>query len=326
VIAGAAVLPTAPLLVPGVTAAIPDGLARTVRAARAVVAGLPAHDVAILVTAARPGARTATGAPADDGEARGVHPGGTASLAAIAHAELTTTAPPAPALARALGAATGLPLVTPPAPLPLGAAVLAHLLHPASPTPPVETAGPLIPYPVSRPDAVAGMASTPAAGGCAGAAARTRTGHPDARSGPAAADRAVTTAGAGRSAVVAVVVPAHLEGAALTGLGESVVSALAGVRAVVVAAGDLSAGLTPKAPLALVEGAAAWDERVVDAASSGRLDRVARLGPGEARRVGSLGWAPLVVLAGILACTRLGLVVRSYAAPRGVGYLVAAGA
>jgi hypothetical protein len=55
VIVGAAVLPTAPLLVPGVTAARPPGLDRVIVAARAVVAALPAHDVAVLLTPARTG-------------------------------------------------------------------------------------------------------------------------------------------------------------------------------------------------------------------------------------------------------------------------------
>lgn len=112
---------------------------------------------------------------------------------------------------------------------------------------------------------------------------------------------------------------------ALLGAGESLARALEDRRVAVVAAGDLSAGLTPKAPLTLVEGATAWEEEVVDVVAGGRLERVARMGPGEAARVGALGWAPLVVLAGVCRAAALGLVLRHHSARRGVGYLVAAG-
>jgi hypothetical protein len=39
--------------------------------------------------------------------------------------------------------------------------------------------------------------------------------------------------------------------------------------------------------------------------------------------VGAVGWAPLVVLQGVCVRAALGSVLRRYAAPRGVGYLVA---
>ncbi len=270
-IAGAAVLPTGPLLVPGVTAARPPGLDRVTAAARAVVAALPAHDAAVLLT------------PARAGEPPGVHAGGPATLAGIGRPDLTTTAAAAPALAADLARSLRLPL-HPPGPLPLPAAVLPHLLQP----PP---------------------ASPPAGGGAPPDAA-----HP----APPARE--------GGAAVVAVVVPAGAEGGDLVGLGRALAGALDGVRAVLVAAGDLAAGLTERSPLALVEGAADWNDRVVDEVAAGRLDLLPRLGPGEAARVGALGWAPLVVLHGATAAARLGLVVRTAAAPRGVGYLVASGA
>jgi len=110
-----------------------------------------------------------------------------------------------------------------------------------------------------------------------------------------------------------------------TPMAEALARALEDRRVAVVAAGDLSAGLTPKAPLTLVEGATAWEEEVVDVVAGGRLERVARMGPGEAARVGALGWAPLVVLAGVCRAAAIGMVVRHHAAPRGVGYLVASG-
>ncbi|MDP8969499.1 MAG: hypothetical protein M3N52_03170, partial [Actinomycetota bacterium] len=114
---------------------------------------------------------------------------------------------------------------------------------------------------------------------------------------------------------------------ALADIGDGSARALAGcgVRAVVVTAGDLSAGLTEGSPLYRVDGAAAWDEEVVALVAAGRLDGLAGLGPAEARRVGALGWAPMAVLHGV--CVRAGvrLSLRHYSAPRGVGYLVADG-
>jgi hypothetical protein len=125
--------------------------------------------------------------------------------------------------------------------------------------------------------------------------------------------------------VVPVAVPADDEAGDLLGAGERFAEALEGRRAVVVASGDLSAGLTAKAPLTLVEGAGAWEDELVDAVAGGRFQHIARMGPGEAARVGARGWAPLVVLAGACRAAALGLVVRHHTAPRGVGYLVAAG-
>lgn len=125
--------------------------------------------------------------------------------------------------------------------------------------------------------------------------------------------------------VVPVAVCPSAEADALLRAGGSLAGALDGRCVAVVAAGDLSAGLSPRAPLTLVEGAQAWEDEVVDVVAGGRLDRIARMGPGEAARVGALGWAPIVVLAGICRAAAIGLVVRHHAAPRGVGYLVAAG-
>lgn len=123
--------------------------------------------------------------------------------------------------------------------------------------------------------------------------------------------------------VVPVAVTAATEAAALESAGWSIAAAVGERRAVAVVAGDLSAGLTERSPLALVDGARLWDDAVVDIVASGRIGRLRRYGPAAAARVGSLGWAPLVVLHGVCAQARLGTVLRRYAAPRGVGYLVA---
>jgi len=127
--------------------------------------------------------------------------------------------------------------------------------------------------------------------------------------------------------LVAVAVPSAASAPTLVGVGAAIAEALrADPRpASVIAAGDLAAGLTEKAPLALVDGARAWSDAAVDVVAGGRLDGLARLGPDEAARVGALGWAPLLVLHGALASAKLGLALRMHAAPRGVAYLVAAG-
>lgn len=113
----------------------------------------------------------------------------------------------------------------------------------------------------------------------------------------------------------------------LTAIGTGTVQALEDIdlRTIVIAAGDLSAGLSPRSPLAAVVGAAEWDERVIAAVQSGRLDSLATLGPDRARAVGARGWPALAVLHGVCQRGKLGLTLRCYAAPRGVGYLVAAG-
>lgn len=125
--------------------------------------------------------------------------------------------------------------------------------------------------------------------------------------------------------VVALAVPAAASAADLQAAGAALAHGLAGRRAVVLAAGDLSAGLRADSPRPSIPGAAAFDERVVAALDGGRPDAIARLGPAEAARVHARGWAALTVLAGVCAAARLATVVRCYAAPRGVGYVVAAG-
>lgn len=254
-IVGAAVIPGAPLLVPGVSAVLPPPLATLGRAVGHVLGGLPPHHVAVLV------------APAAPGRPHGCYDTPTADLAGIARPDLVTDATVDRAALGAITRVTQTPLFQSD-PLPLTLAVLLHHLR------------------------------------------RARAGAPGAP-----------------EPVVPVTVPPGAAADVLVGIGAGIASALDGpaVRAVVIAAGDLSTGLTARAPLAAVDGARTFDDRVVDVISSGRLDGLTRLGPEEARRVGACGWAPLMVLHGACARAHTGMAVRTYAAPRGVGYLVAAG-
>lgn len=254
-IVSAAVIPGAPLLVPGVNAVLPPPLAALGRAVGYVLGRLPPHDVAVLV------------APAAPGRPHGCYDTPTANLAGIARPDLVTDAGVDRAALAAITRLTQTPVFQSDA-LPLGLAVLLHQLR------------------------------------CAPAGA------------PGASEP-----------VVPITVPPAADADVLVGIGAGIASALDGasIRAVVIVTGDLSAGLTARSPLAAVAGARAFDDRVVDVVASGRLDGLARLGPGEARRVGALGWAPLTVLHGACARAGIGMAVRTYAAPRGVGYLVAAG-
>jgi hypothetical protein len=124
--------------------------------------------------------------------------------------------------------------------------------------------------------------------------------------------------------VIALEVSASAEYPVLAALGISVVEALrdSALTGNVVAAGDLSAGLDARAPLAELPGAAEWNAAVVDLFTVGEGERLADLGPSEAADVGARGWAPLCVLHGAAASAGLDLAVRRYAASRGVGYLV----
>ena len=125
--------------------------------------------------------------------------------------------------------------------------------------------------------------------------------------------------------VLPVAVPSRAEAGALCRLGAALGAALAadGFRAVVAAASDGAAGLSARAPLHLVDGAGAWQDAYVAGVRVGDLDALGRLGPGEATRVGSRGWAPAVVAAAAAAAAGLRLDVVWHGAPRGVGYLVA---
>lgn len=94
-------------------------------------------------------------------------------------------------------------------------------------------------------------------------------------------------------------------------------------RIVVVAAGDLSAGLDERSPRSRIPGAKEWDKAVLAAVAARDRDALARLGPTEARRVAALGWAPILTAVSASAKAAMTPRVRHYSAPRGVGYLVA---
>jgi hypothetical protein len=218
-----AIVPAAPLLVPGVSARLPDGLEPVRAATEAALEGLPEAETAVLLAA---------------GEPAGEYAEAEASLAGFGRPDI------------AVGLKTAEDRRGHRGPLPPGLAVLALLVGHEPVTPTALDAG-----------ATAGVLSEHA-----GALAR------DPR------------------------------------------------RIVVLAAGDLSAGLDERSPRFRVEGAQAWDHALVTAVRQGDTGVLAALGPAGARRVAALGWAPIVVAQA--ACGGP-LRVLHYSAPRGVGYLVA---
>lgn len=246
-IVGAAVLPTAPLLVPGVSMTTPDGVGRVADAIDATLDGLPTHDALVLV------------APAGS-HPHGLYAADRLDLASIGRPDIARTLEIHREATEAVSRVTQYTLHRGD-PLPLGLAVLALLAGEHCP-------------------------------------------------------------------VVALAVPERADFDALVAVGTGVTEALGDreLRVVVLAAGDLSAGLTERSPRSFIEGAADWDQQVVAVVDSGRLSGLGRLGPAESQRVHALGWAPLAVLHGVVARAKIGMVVRHYSAPRGVGYLVASGA
>lgn len=128
----------------------------------------------------------------------------------------------------------------------------------------------------------------------------------------------------GQVPVLPVSVAPETDGQVLINIGASLVEALRDTHrtGAVLAAGDLSAGLDRTSPRYAIDGAAAWDQLVVDAVSSGDVDALAALGPAEAGRVHGRGWGPLTVLAGVAAAARLHPVEEPvYDVVRGVGRL-----
>ncbi len=242
-IVGAAVLPTAPLLVPGISPTLPEGVPKVCDAIDAVVDSIPDSDLLVLVA---------------EGEAA-LHHTGLTTLEGIGRDDIVVEADVDSEAVSRLSATTQYPTYRGAA-LPLSLAVLT--LH----------VGPLAP-------------------------------------------------------IVPLTVPSSAAFEVLVGVGASIARTFADpdVRATIVVAGDLSAGLTEKSPLHLVSGAIFWDEQAVAAVDSSRLGGLRDLGPNEAQRVGAQGWAPLAVLHGAVASAKIGMVVRHYSAPRGVGYLVATG-
>ncbi len=242
---GVAILPTAPVLVPGVSPTLPRGAARVCDAVDATVELLVPHDVSVVLAGAMTGRvfRRAEASLAGEGRP---------DICARPRVDLE--------VARRIAVATRLPMATE-APLPLDLTVLTLLLGK-------------------------------------------------------------------KRAVVALTVPATASFDTLAATGAAIAHGLADPdrRCVLVAAGDLSAGLGPASPLHVVDGAEDFDARIVEAVDAGRLDQLKCFAPDEAQRVGARGWPALAALHGALAATKLGLVRRHYSAPQGVGYLVAQGA
>ncbi len=94
-------------------------------------------------------------------------------------------------------------------------------------------------------------------------------------------------------------------------------------RLAIVVAGDLSATLTDRSPGYLVEGAQDWDRRALGAIESLDVDTLRGLGPDAARDVMARGWAPLLVAVQMAHELGLGRPDVRYAAPHGVGHVVA---
>lgn len=143
------------------------------------------------------------------------------------------------------------------------------------------------------------------------------------RRGPLPLDLAVLTLSLGHP-VLPLTVDATADGGSLAALGAALADALsdASLGAAMVAAGDGSASLGAKAPRPGVEGARRWQGAYE--AAIGDADTLSGLGPHEAARVWARGWAPAVAVSGACAAAGLTLEVTASAAPRGVGYVVAA--
>lgn len=146
----------------------------------------------------------------------------------------------------------------------------------------------------------------------------------DVRDGAVPVDLAVLALQAVRAGdcpTVAVAVP-WSEGASLVALGARLREALP-AGAVVIAAGDLSAGLGAQSPRPKAADGAAWNEAALLALGGGDAAAVAALGPVRAAAAAARGWPALAVLLGLLDSAPASLEVRCAAAPRGVGYVVA---
>ena len=293
-IVGACILPTAPVLLDGVSGARPPAVVKVADAVDAVVDSLPEADVAVLLIAAPPSKVRS------DGQRHGLYDVATAALAGIGRPDIAITGQIHRPAMEAISRVTQYPLYRG-EPLPLGLAVLALQLGGHAPFVPIAVP------PGASADALVGIGA-----GIAGALRRLRA--DDGEDDEPAAPGGSTVDEDGTPTV-----PVDLADTGRIPLpGRD-------LRVLVVAAGDLSSGLTERSPRYAVPGAQDWDDRVVACVDGGRLDGIAALGPEEAERVGAVGWAPVVVLHGCLARAKVGMVVRHYSAPRGVGYLVAQG-
>lgn len=125
--------------------------------------------------------------------------------------------------------------------------------------------------------------------------------------------------------VVPVSVPAGADFDVLVSIGASISESARDAEhiAAVICPGDLSSGLDEDSPAHAIPTAREWDAAVVAAFEGGDLGALRELGPRDAERVRSLGWAPLAVLHGVCASGRLRPRIFGYRSPRGVGQLVA---
>jgi hypothetical protein len=125
--------------------------------------------------------------------------------------------------------------------------------------------------------------------------------------------------------VLSVTVPGNAgrDALAATAAGVAGAAQASDRRVALVTAGDLAATLDTSSPGYLVDGAAEWDAAAVAAVRDRDLDGFAALGPGRARDVRARGWAPLLVLLGVLAQCDRRFDEVDYLVPRGVGQLVA---
>lgn len=125
--------------------------------------------------------------------------------------------------------------------------------------------------------------------------------------------------------VVPLNVPTGVDFDVLVSVGASIAEAARDAERLVavICPGDLSAGLHEGSPAHSIANAPEWDAAVVAAFEEGDLSALRELGPRNAERVRSLGWAPLAVLHGACARARLRPVLLGYRSPRGVGQIVA---
>lgn len=156
------------------------------------------------------------------------------------------------------------------------------------------------------------------------------TQYPLVSSGPLPVSTAVLAllveATLGSVPLVVTTVPAKAAGDMLSHVGAGLVEAIRGsdVTGVVLASGDLSAGLHEASPAYVVPGAADWDGELEAAVGAHDIERLQALGPDRAREAAARSWAAIVAAHGAFAAARLRPADVAYHAPLGVGQLVAA--
>ncbi len=95
------------------------------------------------------------------------------------------------------------------------------------------------------------------------------------------------------------------------------------LRAAIVASADLSHRLTKDAPAGFDSKGQEFDQRVVEAAKEGRLERLLTFDEELVDRAGECGFRPIIMLAGALDQYEVAANEVVYEGPFGVGYLVA---